>query len=136
MVDQNRRKNGKGIPLSDNEQAKKEAELLHALLMLRMKPLGKKATMYLVPDGYDILKNRRVRFLKRENGITGAEERFLPKAKLEQVIVFKSALYKGKKYYLVFSDSAKSHTRIVWGVYCAPLGSKEFMDPFNFQKKK
>lgn len=141
MASTNRRKNGKGIPLSDNEKAKKEAELLHALLMLRMRPLGKKVTMYLVPTGYDILKNRRVRFQKRKSVITGEEELFLPKDKLEPVTVIRSAYFDHfssslpMKYYLVLSKSAKSHTRIVWGGYCTALESTELMAPYVFRKE-
>jgi hypothetical protein len=135
MVIQNRRKNARRVALADVAGAKHEAELLHAGVMERMIPLTKRSTMYLVPTGYDILKNRRVRFQKRENEVTGETELFLPKEKLERVIVFKSSTFENRKYYLVFSDSTESHTRIVWGGYCTELESKELIAPYVVPKK-
>lgn len=133
MVFQKRR-NPKTATLAENAAAQEEAKKLHATIMSRMLPLEIKAEVYLVPIGYDILENRRVRFQKRKIEHTGVTEWFLPESKLERVIVIKYAVFKDRRYYLVFSSTG-AHTRIVWGGYCAETGKKELAIPYVLPSK-
>ena len=127
MVLQNRRKKPRSVGLLENPEAKKEAELFCKEVGSRLLPL--EATMLLVPIGYNICKNRRVKFQKRRSEITGEMEYFLPREKLEMVTVFQYAMYKGRKYYLVSSSSYPNFSRIVWGGFCANFDAKELIAP-------
>lgn len=108
---------------------RQEHEKLMAQVMSRMLDLGQKITMRLTPIGHDLLKTRRVPFELRQNLTTSRTEIFLPRRKLEKVIVIKRAVFEGRAYYLTLCG------KVIREIYTVSVDRNELAIPIKMKKK-
>lgn len=108
---------------------RQEHEKFMAQVMSRMLDLGQKVTIVLSPIGHDLFKTRRVPFELRQNLSTGRTEIFLPRKKLERVIVVKRSVHDGRVYYLTLCG------KVIREIYTVSVDRNELAVPIKREKK-